>query len=400
MAFFCLVTAKMKHIFTTPFGRRAVDRNLLVAQARAESSDLPSGVDKWQVFDDLRTARDHFGLSDRDLTVLNALISFLPDRTVTNAADLIVFPSNATLSERAHGMAESTLRRHLAALVNAGVISRHDSPNGKRYARRSLGGDVIRAFGFSLRPLYTQADAISETAAAIREAHHRTALLREAITLNLRDAAKLLAYLEASEEDAQSSSLSANITDLRRINRRKMPEAELRGLHQSAEKLLSEIHRHLENVSIPAKMSGTDSENERHYQNSKPESQESEKCDEVMRQNPDANSLHLDALLKACPDMTLYAIDEIQSWPDLVSAASKIHPMMGIDEQTWHEAQRTMGPVQAAATLAAILQKMSAIRNPGGYLRRLSEKAAENAFSPIPMVMALLGRGHAKPCWS
>ena len=48
-----------------------------------------------------------------------------------------------------------------------------------------------------------------------------------------------------------------------------------------------------------------------------------------------------------------------------------------------------MGPEQAAATLCAMLQRFSDIRNPGGYLRHLTRKAREGTFSASRMVMAL-----------
>lgn len=127
----------MEQISATPFGRRAVDCGLLAAQRLAEAPAPLESIDKWQLFDALRTARAAYGIGDRDLTVLNALLSFLPRRDLSDEGGLIVFPSNATLGARAHGMAESTLRRHIARLVGAGLIARHDSPNGKRYATRA-----------------------------------------------------------------------------------------------------------------------------------------------------------------------------------------------------------------------------------------------------------------------
>ncbi|WP_371328623.1 helix-turn-helix domain-containing protein [Shinella sp. HZN7] len=54
-------------------------------------------------------------------------------------------------------IAAATLRRHLAALVEAGLIERRDSPNGKRYAHRGRGGEIGAAFGFSLAPLLARA---------------------------------------------------------------------------------------------------------------------------------------------------------------------------------------------------------------------------------------------------
>jgi replication initiation protein RepC len=46
--------------------------------------------------------------------------------------------------------------------------------------------------------------------------------------------------------------------------------------------------------------------------------------------------------------------------------------------------------VQAAITLAAILQRSDQINSAGGYLRSLTDKAREGKFSTWPMVMALL----------
>ncbi len=56
------------------------------------------------------------------------------------------------------GMPASTLRRHLAVLVDAGLIVRRDSPNGKRYARKNRAGAIELAFGFDLSPLVVRSD--------------------------------------------------------------------------------------------------------------------------------------------------------------------------------------------------------------------------------------------------
>jgi len=44
-------------------------------------------------------------------------------------------------------------------------------------------------------------------------------------------------------------------------------------------------------------------------------------------------------------------------------------------------------------TVACILQRADQIQRPGGYLRSLSMRGAEGAFSTGPMVMALLNGG-------
>ena len=104
-----------------------------------------------------------------------------------------MFPSNKELSIRAHGMAPATLRRHLACLVDAGLIIRRDSPNGKRFARRGQGGAIEDAFGFDLSPLVARAEEIENLAEEVRAENRAMALLREKITLTRRDIAKMIA---------------------------------------------------------------------------------------------------------------------------------------------------------------------------------------------------------------
>ena len=158
----------MQHISLTSFGRLPVTPALLQALQLANKTPALPKIDKWALFYDLRTARSQFGQTDRSLAVLFALLRFLPDRTLQDGKPLVVFPSNASLSDRACGTAESTLRRHLATLVQAGLISRQDSPNGKSFARQ--GADGPQAFGFDLRPLLLQAADITRFAAKVSEA--------------------------------------------------------------------------------------------------------------------------------------------------------------------------------------------------------------------------------------
>ena len=149
-------------------------------------------VHKWKVFRAICVARPRLGVSERALSVLNALLSFYPETTLSGD-DLIVFPSNEQLSLRAHGMPASTLRRHLAGLVDAGLVLRRDSPNGKRYARKGRGGELQFAFGFDLSPLVARAEEFEGLAAEIEAEARAVKLARERITLCRRDIAKMIA---------------------------------------------------------------------------------------------------------------------------------------------------------------------------------------------------------------
>ncbi|MBL3552857.1 plasmid replication protein RepC [Rhodovulum sulfidophilum] len=438
----------MQVLTTTPFGQRPMTTALL---DRARDAQRPASVpefDKWELFRELCAGRAAYGIGDRELTVLNALLSFHPGKVLAEADPLIVFPSNAALSERAHGMAESTLRRHLASLVAAGLIARHDSPNGKRYAARGADGGIARAFGFDLRPLLVEARRIASAAAEARAAAEALRRLREDLTLLKRDAVKLTVYGRESGLPGDWEGIEARLLDIHRQMRRRLDRAELEILKAVLSGLLSEIRVLLVETENP---SGSDGEIGRHYQNSNPDLNESEPCQEMAKETgmpfsgtasmtgtgaelapgsgtwtdsgsepatdpgsapsvasirsagsktPDLSAipggtdappvLPLALVLKACPDILDYAPSPPRHWHELVALAGFVRGMMGISADAWAEAERAMGAETAAITVAAILQRVSEIQSPGGYLRALSRKAAQGGFSPGPMVMALL----------
>ncbi|OSP54142.1 plasmid replication protein RepC [Pseudoruegeria sp. SK021] len=393
----------MERLTTTPFGRRPMSADLISQAATASGCPDLSHTDKWEVFRQICTARVALGVTDRALTVLNALLSFYPEVKLSDQASLIVFPSNRTLGERAHGMAESTLRRHLAALVAAGLVWRHDSPNGKRYARRNRDGDMTRAFGFDLRPLLLRAAEFAQAAQAAEDAAERRHRIREQITLTKRDALKLASYAQEQGMPGDWADILAALMDVHKAMRRNLVIDQL-------EKLLSTTTRILDHVTTSLRPeseepSGCDSQNERHYQNSDTYYSVSEQSldkpdtsiDAPSAQNPKKDQtprplpkLPLHLVLKACPDIEPYLIDDIRRWHDLIKTAALLRGMMGISPTAWDEAQTTMGPESAAVVVCCILQRFSSIRNPGGYLRALSAKAVLGTFSPAPMVMALL----------
>ena len=392
----------MERLTVTPFGRRPVSFGLMQALELAEAPAPIPHFPKWELFRALCTARAAFGVSDRDLSVLNALLSFHQGESLSDNENLIVFPSNRALCERAHGMAESTLRRHLAALVQAGLILRHDSPNGKRYAARGADGEVIRAFGFDLRPLLVRAGEITHAAAEARAAAEALKRLREEITLMKRDALKLVQYGRESGAEGPWEAFEQALLGFHKALRRRLGREALQDIHKGLGEMLADIRELLFKTE---EMSGNDGENERHQQNSKPDTPESELCEETAKGQGECKdpppgplkraepSLPLGLVLKACPDILPYAKGEIRHWHELVALAGLVRPMMGISPDAWEEAQRVMGPEVAAITVAGILQRVSEINSPGGYLRALTRKAAEGGFSPGPMIMALLRPG-------
>jgi replication initiation protein RepC len=104
---------------------------------------------------------------------------------------------------RAHGIAGTTLRRHLAALVDAGLIERRDSPNGKRYAHRGRGGEIEAAYRLqSGTPACSRvpSELAEPRATGRRGAPSSSSAPRKRLSLCRRDVRKLISA--AMEEGA------------------------------------------------------------------------------------------------------------------------------------------------------------------------------------------------------
>lgn len=398
------------HITTTPFGRRSLSLAHVASQAVAKARPLEKAVHKWNVFRAICTAKARIGVSERALAVLDALLSFHPETALTGQ-DLIVFPSNQQLSLRAHGMAPATLRRHLAVLVDAGLIVRRDSPNGKRYARKDRGGEIELAFGFDLSPLVARADEFEAWAEEVRAEERALKLVRERITLCRRDIAKMIATGMA--EGVPTRGLGQGPADwmeihglyraiVERIPRNAIRQA-LEPIADDLALLAEEILTLLEAHVKTSVSSANESQTERHKQNSNPDSpidleprfRESrgagtERKTEPPRQ-PEA-AYPLGMILDACPDIVDYARGGISNWRDFMATVAIVRPMLGISPSAWEEAQAAMGEVQAAVVVAALLQRGTAINSAGGYIRDLTRKAEAGAFSIGPMLMALIGK--------
>ncbi|MGO7204768.1 plasmid replication protein RepC, partial [Rhizobium ruizarguesonis] len=257
---------------TTPFGRRSMTLGMLASQVMAGEIKPGQSVDKWKLFRALCEARPLLGIGDRALAVLNALLSFYPKNELAQGNGLIVFPSNIQLSLRTHGMAEQTVRRHLAALVDAGLLLRKDSPNGKRYVRRDRAGEVDEAFGFSLAPLLARAEEIEQLAASVMAERLHVQRLRERITLCRRDIAKLIEAAVEEDIPGDWQGLYSEFRDLIGGLPRSPTTAQLELLLDELTGLRTNILNQLEIQIKSTKQRGNADYIERHIQNSNPES--------------------------------------------------------------------------------------------------------------------------------
>ncbi|OWV80832.1 replication initiation protein RepC [Rhizobium sp. R634] len=412
---------------TTPFGRRPMTLGMLASQASAQKIEPGQSIDKWKLYRALCEAKPLLGITDRALAVLNALLSFYPKGQLSWENGLVVFPSNAQLSLRAHGMAEQTIRRHLAALIEAGLLIRKDSPNGKRYARKEQGGEIREAFGFSLAPLLVRSEEIERLAAEVAAERLQLQRLRERLTLCRRDVAKLI---EMALEEGAAGDWNKIHLHFRAVLERlpRLPSAgQVAEALDELELLREEIVNQLEMQVKAQNQSGNAQHFERHIQNSNPhpfielepsfETKQGATADDrsagwaepitripkneerdgraattksASSTNDRLKSFPLGLVLQACPEIAAYGPQgSVGTWRDLMAAAVVVRSMLGVSPSAYEQACETMGPENAATVMACVLERAGHINSAGGYLRDLTRRAERGEFAIGPMLMAL-----------
>ncbi|MCA3459230.1 MAG: replication initiation protein RepC [Rhodobacter sp.] len=402
----------MEYTPISPFMRPISHAHLRVVE-RPEVSVPGKPINKWELLRELSKAQAAFGVTERDLTVMQGLLSFFPDDALGGNAEMVVFPSNKAICERLNGMPCSTMRRHLARLIEAGLLMRRDSPNGKRYVRKH--GEERVAFGFDLSPLYCRTVEIARAAEAVREAEDRVRRLREVVSLMRRD---LAALAEFGEEIQPGLGLWDQFRDkavlTARALRRNLTLEELSAYRTELDALLDHARNVIDGPETE-EMNTNGAKFERHHHNSNKESIDLESALEkggaaagapdVETDTPVADveeadkrrvpKIPLHLVIAGCPSLKTFYQGDIRHWHQLFDAACHVRPAMGISASAWEEAQRFMGPEQASIVVVAMLERFADIRSPGGYLRALTSKAAAGEFSCGPMVMALMSRRNA-----
>lgn len=396
---------------------------MLASQRIAETIDPGIARNKWQLLRAVCEARSALGVTDRALHVLDALMTFYPADELSEERGLVVFPSNAQLSIRAKGMTAATMRRHLAVLVNAGLIVRKDSANGKRYARRDRVGEVSEAFGFSLAPLLARAAEIETIAAQVIAEREILRATKERLTICRRDITKLISL--ALEEGAAGD--WENITLLFRQALLRLPRTatvdEVSNVLEELTVLREQIVNRLEMCIKTEKMCANESQSERHKQNSNTKStyeselafrkKHEEKSGDITAtgneevkdsgiakqtrmakrqqgEGGDLKSFPLGLVLQACPQVVDYGPGgRIDNWRDLMSAAVVIRSMLGVSPSAYQDACSAMGAENAATVMACILERGGHINSAGGYLRDLTRRTEAGEFAIGPMLMSL-----------
>ena len=326
----------------------------------------------------LRKARPRIGLSTGALAVLDVLLSFLPCRDARTGAEtpvrtdmmLVIYASNSTICDRANGMCDRSLRRHIDHLVRAGLVARRDSVTRKRFPLRRQ-GRVVDAYGIDLRPLFLGADRIfDEARTADAEKEETRSLRAEALTLR----SCLLEICDTLSAEDRSFVENAK-TILRRVS------LGLRGTRHILDRLRSLLGQTRQpcplEADTPASAAPVTSPNIPYDQSSRTEhesgangqivrQEESQKTDTKYRR--DKPGVQIETLWDRCPTLATFAPTPPRSDSELTDALYFLGRLIGLAEKTVMCALKTLGPVSTLEKLEYMASNAMTIQKPDLYL--------------------------------
>jgi replication initiation protein RepC len=372
----------MEHIMSSPVPRHVRRTDTFYQKdPRAETPKKAEDA-RWSLLDLVRRSRKHLGLRDRDIAVLRGLLSFVPPSAAPDT--LVVFASNRVLIERCDGIDERTLRRRLEHIKTCGFIARRSSPNGKRYQVRDDCADVRLTYGIDLSPLFAIRDHLIALAEQCLRNEIRTKALRSVIRdILYHHAASLRPELAEHASRAMRRSLScAQLEEI--VNQLQLEVPTTDG----------------QDTTLPAVLTVSDSQIDRHIQSSKEENYESERAPEETRpasllassgdsKRRDSKDITVAECMALARSAASFALKPAQDWNDVVRLSGQLAPALGLESSDIETARRTMGSLGSALAILGLVEAFEKIRRPRAYLHALTKRASEKGFDFVRMFRSL-----------
>ena len=385
-----------------PSGFRRMTPGLLKADRTAEGfNGLPEGVKSpGQLLAALKAAAPRLGVSARLVHAVDWLFRFTQPQDWERGSRPIVWPSSSMQGE-ALGLSETQVKRLTRALIEAGLITMKDSPNGKRYGRRhEKTGHIIEAYGFDLSPVamrHAEFVRLAEEARAERAAmgrlRRRATIARKAIAQILetaqeygfdgdewqtlaRETGALTRSLRAVERPDE---MEAGVTSLERRQQaaRERLETLLQGIQTAPLGAENEPHQHIYKSNLDPKK---DTVIATKKCSGEGEGAVPETAGSVQPKRPDKGMVHgirPDELVRLTPKLKPYLRRPSPTWPDIVDAADWLRHDLGVSKSLWGNACLVMGRELAAVALAIVSTKEAEHfeTTPGGYFHGMVNKA-------------------------
>jgi replication initiation protein RepC len=323
-----------------------------------------------------RLCQRRAGFSPRVVHAIDWLFAFTQPQDWAEGSRPVVWPS-AALQRDALGLGVTQVKTLNRCLVELGLLTMKDSPNGKRYGKRDRQGRLVEAYGFDLSPLFARMaefHAIAEQGRALRE---RMRLLRRRITiarnglLQILETAAELGFADATWQrlEIEGRALARSLRSVEREDEMAIGVASLERRQLEArerlEKLLAE--------TTPSASEAVDTdpkrpENRPHQYSYKPNPYPlkepviaSEECRsgvevrtpdthrspegqaggaESRRPRTDSGTvmrLTTDELVRLAPRLRPYLRNGSPSWPEIVEAADWLRHDLGVSKPLWGE---------------------------------------------------------------
>lgn len=313
----------------------------------------PCSQDHWAIYRNIVHTREVLGLSSQVLTTLRGLMSFLKAGKGT-----VVYASNRTLAERADGLSERSIRRHLAQLEAIGLIQKQLSSNGKRYCVANPDG-MDDAYGINLSPLLAQQERLSQLSDELYQNKQREKLFRKRLST--------LIY-KAGEHGLSEVVLG----EYRRVLRRKLTAAQFSDFCLTLEAEIQKSSQVVETIPTIV-LTVKDSQNGRQIDNINKNKYVYEPAIEKQKCTLGTESEHrmLGKVLTEYADALPWAEEPLNDWHSLSAYALQLAKWSGLSQALVDSGVEKLGLKPVVLMILDIVQRGAKIRNPGAYFRKL-----------------------------
>lgn len=393
------------------------ERRVEVYRSGQISELNPSSPTRTQALEAAKRFAAAIGLKAAKIGLIDKLFAFTATVDWNDRSALkIIWPTNELLARRL-GIQISTLKHHLAGLVEAGIISYSDHPTYQRKGRRDATGRIVEAYGIDLSPIAARySEFLSVFEASEHEARQRKQLSdKRTIIRRQIEATFSLWQSENGCFDENWSQLFNRLNETRQLRAYKTAQ-------------LAEIVGELLAILTEAKQRFQDFYSSRNLHPSEPkfrplqtteESQYSVSCNgelncanaqysfslstsgaTALEEKPKATSetvkparktavdsdldddivsICLPVMRNAMTNLMEMLPDVFDHWSSLRSSAETLCRLCYINPQVYRQAVARLGQDKAIVALALTAERSAAgsVTNAGGYLRALIERAGD-----------------------
>jgi len=363
-------------------------------------SGLPDGVTKaGQLLAAFKNAAPQLGIAPRLVHAIDWLFRFNQPQDWEQGGRPIAWPS-ARMQQEALGLSPTQVKAINRELIELGLITMKDSPNGKRYGKRDPKGRIVEAYGFDLSPIaarFAEFRRLAEEGRAQRLAMgrlRRRATIAKKVIVQILETAQEYGF--AGEEwqmlAREMAALARALKDVERVD-----EMEL-GV-TSLERRQSAARERLETLLGVVESDPKGAENRPHYNNYKPtpylqedtviaskgcsgtgEGPQLQSQTPAQQKRPEKGMVHgiaPDELVRLAPKLKPYLRRPNPTWPEIIDAADWLRNDLDVSKPLWGDACLAMGRELAAVALAIVSTKEPEHfrTSPGGYFHGMVAKA-------------------------